>query len=281
MKLLLSSAFTIALLSPSWMSGQTPGAETKATQTPSEQAWAILQANLNENSIEKRVQAVRVLALLPGDSPALEYAKKAAKDEKPEVRAASATALGQFHVKSSVVLLRKLLDDKEPSVALAAASALISSKDPLAYEAYYEFLTGERKTGNGLIASQMRMLHDPKKMAEIGIEDGIGFIPYASIGLSAFKTLRADDVSPVRAAAAKMLASDPDPISGKALANAVSDKSWLVKAAALEAIAKRGDPQLLDGIVPAMMDDNTSVRCTAAAAVIRLSTIAEASRKKP
>jgi hypothetical protein len=31
---------------------------------------------------------------------------------------------------------------------------------------------------------------------------------------------------------------------------------------------------LLDGIAPAMKDDNTSVRCTAAAAVIRLSTLA-------
>ena len=62
---------------------------------------------------------------------------------------------------------------------------------------------------------------------------------------------------------------------------ATTDKSWVVKTAALEAIAKRGDPKLLDSIVPAMMDDNTSVRCTAAAAVIRLSTITETSRKKP
>ena len=132
-----------------------------------------------------------------------------------------------------------------------------------------------------MVAEQMKMLRDPKKMAEIGVEQGIGFIPYAGIGLSAFKALREDDVSPVRAAAAKMLANDPDPDSGRALVEAATDKSWLVKAAALEAIAKRGDPKLLDSIVPALMDDNTSVRCTAAAAIIRLSTITGASRKKP
>jgi HEAT repeat protein len=140
-------------------------------------------------------------------------------------------------------------------------------------------LTGERKTGNGMVADELKILKDPKKLAKIGIEQGIGFIPYAGIGLEAFETLRADDVSPIRAAAAKMLASDPDPKSGEALVKETSDKSWLVKTAALEAIAKRGDPQLLDGIVPAMMDDNTSVRCTAAAAVIRLDSLANAKRQ--
>jgi HEAT repeat protein len=218
--------------------------------------------------------------LLPGDRQALELAEKAAADEKPDVRVAAAVALGQLRGKSAVEILHKMLDDSEPSVVLAAASALIPSKDPAVYEVYYQFLTGERKTGNGKIAGQMKLMKDPKKMAEIGIEQGIGFLPYASIGLEAFKTLRADDVSPVRAAAAKMLANDPDPESGEALVKVSSDKSWLVKVAALEAIAKRGDPQLLDGIVPAMLDENTSVRCTAAAAVIRLSTLADAKNKK-
>jgi HEAT repeat protein len=49
--------------------------------------------------------------------------------------------------------------------------------------------------------------------------------------------------------------------------------------AALEAIAKRGDPQLLNGILHAMTDDNTSVRYTAAAAIIRLMTIANGGKK--
>lgn len=276
MRSVVSSASALAIVFLSLASSQ-----SRSAQTPRDQAWAILQSNWNQKSTDKRVQAVRVLALLPRDSRALELVKKAASDGKAEVRAAAATVLGQLHGKSSIELLHILLGDKEPSVGLAAASALIPSKDPLAYAAYYEFLTGYRKTGNGVIANQMKMLRDPKKMAEIGIEDGIGFVPYASIGLSAFKTLRADDVSPVRAAAAKMLASDPDPVSGQALVMATTDKSWVVKTAALEAIAKRGDPKLLDSIVPALMDDNTSVRCTAAAAVIRLSTISEAPRKKP
>jgi HEAT repeat protein len=173
-----------------------------------------------------------------------------------------------------------LLSDAEPSVVLAAASALIKFKDAAAYDVYYEVLVGERKTGNGVIADQKKTLKDPKKMAELGVEGGIGFVPFAGVGLSAFKTLRADDVSPVRAAAAKMLADDADPESGQALVKATSDKSWIVKMAALEAIAKRGDSQLLDRILPAMKDDNTSVHCTAAAAVIHLATLAEAKAAK-
>jgi HEAT repeat protein len=245
------------------------GAESKR-----DEAWEILKTNANEKSTEKREIAVRVLALLPGDVRALEFAQKAATDEKSEVRAAAAIALGQLRGKSSIALLQKMLSDPEPSVVLAAASALVLSKDPAAYDVYYEFLTGERKTNRGMIAEQMKTLKDPKKMAEIGVEQGIGFIPFAGIGYTAFQTLRVDDVSPIRAAAAKMLANDPDPESGRALVTESSDKSWLVRTAALEAIAKRGDPQLLDGITPAMMDDNTSVRCTAAAAVIRLSALA-------
>ena len=258
----------------------------KAAESKRDEAWDILKVNVNEKSAEKRALAIHVLGLLPGDRQALELAQKAVTDEKPEVRSAAATTLGQLHGKFSVALLHKLLSDSEPSVALAAASALIlmPSKDPEAFAVYYEILTGERKTNKGLIAEQMKTLKDPKKLAELGVEQGIGFIPFAGIGLTAFQTLRVDDVSPVRAAAAKMLANDPDPQSGQALVNESADKSWLVKTAALEAIAKRGDPRLLEGIIPAMKDDNISVRCTAAATVIRLSTLANvknAKEKKP
>ena len=225
-------------------------------ETNQAEAWEIIRVNLNEKETAKRVVAVRVLELLPGDPKALQLATKAATDEKSDVRVAAALTLGQLHSISSVARLRRMI-----------------WKDPYAYDVYYEVLTGERKTGEGLVSSQMKTLKDPKKLAEMGIEEGMGFIPFAGIGLSAFKALRVDDVSPVRAAAAKMLATDTDPGSGKALVKAASDKNWIVKTAALEAIAKRGDPALLDGILPAMKDDNTSVRCTAAAAVIRLSAI--------
>jgi HEAT repeat protein len=276
MKSLIPKASALALLVLTL-----PGSKTTRADASRDQAWEILRVNLNEKSDDKRVLAVRELGLLPQDPRALSLVEKAATDEKPDVRAAAATALGQFRGKAPVAILRGMLSDNEPSVVLAAAGALIPSKDPNAYEAYYEFLTGERKTGSGMVAEQMKTFKDPKKLAAFGVAQGIGFIPYAGIGYSVYEMLRADAVSPIRAAAARILANDPDPESGQALVKATSDKNWLVKTAALEAIAKRGDPALRDAILPAMMDDNTSVRCTAAAAVIRLSTGGSVPQKKP
>jgi HEAT repeat protein len=258
---------SVSLLAPSL---------TSAPQSSQDRAWQIIKANLNEKDAEKRVIAVRVLGLLPGDPQAVSLAEQTAGDEKPAVRAAAATAMGQLHAKSSVDRLHVLLEDHEPSVALAAASALIAYKDDAAYDVYYEVLTGERKAHASLTQQAKTDLGDPKKLATLGFEQGIGFVPFAGIGWTAFQVLRKDDASPVRSAAARMLADDPDPDTGKALVKAASDnKSWLVRTAALEAIAKRGDAKLLDGVVPDLMDDNTSVRCTAAAAVIRLSTLTD------
>jgi HEAT repeat protein len=112
-------------------------------------------------------------------------------------------------------------------------------------------------------------------MAQLGFEEGIGFIPFAGIGWEAIKRITKDDSSPVRAAAAKVLAKDPDPAATKALAEAAGDESWLVRAAALEALAKRGDPSALDPVEQSMSDEKEAVRYTAAAAVLRLIAIKE------
>ena len=72
-------------------------------------------------------------------------------------------------------------------------------------------MIGEKKSGAGLLDEQKKMLNDPKKMAQFGFEQGIGFVPFAGLGYGALKALRKDDESPVQAAAAKMLLKDPDP----------------------------------------------------------------------
>jgi HEAT repeat protein len=75
----------------------------------------------------------------------------------------------------------------------------------------------------------------------------------------------------VRAVAATFLAHDPDPATGRALVRtALHDMDWIVRAAAIEAIAQRGDPALGDKILVSLFEANVQVRFTAAAAVIRL-----------
>jgi HEAT repeat protein len=246
---------------------------TSKVLQPKKRAWQILNTACTGDRPGARATAIRVLGLLPNDAKAARLAEAALIDEKGEVRAAAAAALGDMKSKASIPSLRKALDDGDPSVALAAAHSLETMHDDFAYDVYYEVLTGQRKAGKGMIASQASIFKDKKKMAQLGFEEGIGFIPFAGIGWEAIKVIRKDDSSPVRAAAAKVLARDPDPDATKALIDAVSDKSWLVRAASLEALAKRGDPSALDTVQLSMFDDKEAVRFTAAAAVLRLTAI--------
>ncbi len=238
-------------------------------------AWQMLEAGAAAEGANERATAVRVLGLLTGDSHAVELAEKALQDPDAKVRAAAATALGQMGAKGSIQKLHKALKDEDVVVVMAAAHALHALGDPKAYEVYYAVLTGERKSGAELLEQQKKMLKDPKKMAQFGFEQGLGLVPFASIGYGVVKAVRRDDVSPVRAGAAKVLAADSDPRSGQALVQAASDESWIVRAAALDAIARRGDPALRSAAESAMTDDKDAVRYTAAAAVVRLSNISK------
>jgi HEAT repeat protein len=242
-------------------------------QTPLENAWSTLDTGLKEKSTGKRAKAVRVLGLLVKDSKAAGLAQEALGDLQPDVRIAAAAALGQMGANAAVPALKKALQDAEIAVVLAAANSLVMLRDRSAYEVYFAVLTGQRKTGRGIMAQQSRMLRDPRRMAQFGFAEGIGFVPFAGMGYSAIKAVSKDDISPVRAAAAKMLAADPDPNSGAALVQAAGDKSWLVRTAALDAIAKRSDPKLLAGIASALDDEKDIVRYTAAAAIIHLSNV--------
>jgi len=243
-------------------------------QSSAADAWKLLESGLADKSTDNRVSSVRLLGLLENDRKAEQLAVTALADPKEEVRAAAADALGQMKAKTAASKLAEMAKtEKEPSVVLACARSLISLGHPVGYNVFYAVLTGERKSGDSLLDSQKKMLSDPKKMAQFGFEQGIGFVPFGGISYTTFKMVTKDDTSPVRAAAAKILSKDPDPKSGEALVNAASDKSWIVRAAAIESIALRGDPNLLPRIESKLSDDKDAVRFTTAAAIIRLTEI--------
>jgi HEAT repeat protein len=243
-------------------------------QEPVVKAWNILKQGAADKDTEKRVQTFRAMALLVQNQTGQQMAEKALIDEKPEVRIAAASALGQMGAKGSASKLQqRVKEDQDAGVVFAATDALFRLGDPAAYQVYYAVLLGERKTGEGLVESQMKMLKDPKAMAQMGFEVGIGFIPFAGAGYGVFKAVTKDDASPIRAAAATKLAKDPDPKSGEALSKSTADSKWIVRAAVVDAIARRGDRSLLKAVVPLLDDDNDAVKFSAAAAVIRLSTV--------
>ncbi len=255
-------------------------AET-SSKPPKDQAWDLLKSGLNDDSPEKRATAVRVLSLLTGETRAMTLACDALDNAKPQVRVAAAIALGELHAKAAIPKLEKALSDKEPVVVLAVAHSLLTMKDATAYQVYYEILTGERKGSKGLLAGELDTLRDPKKMALLGFQEGIGFVPFAGMGYTAIRTIVKDDSSPVRAAAARVLADDRDPDIDDALVQvAIGDKSQLVRTAALDALARRGNPKVIDRIAPALSDEKDSVKYTAAAAIVHLSDVADRRNRK-
>jgi hypothetical protein len=245
-------------------------------QNPTDEAWRTLETACASEKPFERASATLTLGLVRNNTRARELAEKALSDPKPEVRAAAAAALGDMRAKRSIPKLKGALDDHDPAVVLAAANSLRLMHNNSAYEVYSEVLSKERKGRKGLISSQISTLHDPKKLAELGFEEGIDFIPFAGIGWSAVKEVLKEDSSPVRAAAAKMLADDPDPGATKVLEDATGDNSWIVRAAALEALANRGDPSALDTVKLHILDEKDVVRYTASAAILRLQAIKEA-----
>lgn len=246
-------------------------AKTQKPQPLRERAESILQEGLADDNMERRAKAVAALGLLRNDPRARRDAVKALHDEKSAVRAAAAAALGSMHAVSARQELEAVLDDPDPSVVLAAANSLLEMKDRAAYEVYYGVLTGEQKTSKGFVRQELAILHDKKKMAQIGLDEGIGFVPFAGIPYSVLKMVLKDDSSGARAAAARKLASDPDPASRDALVDALGDKSTIVREAALDALAHRRDPSLLIRVAPSLDDDKDEVRFFAAACVLQLS----------
>ncbi|MBV8069022.1 MAG: HEAT repeat domain-containing protein [Acidobacteriaceae bacterium] len=237
-----------------------------------DRAWTLLRGGIDDaRHSDKRAKAARALGLLTDDAQARSMAEKALTDQSADVRVQAATALGQMHATASIPKLKEALKDKEPTVVLASANALYEMRDPVAYEIYYAMVTGQRKTSSGLVQSQLDMLRNRQQMEKLAFETGIGFVPFGGMALEAWKTITSGNSDVVLAQAIERLGTDPDPKSHKAIEDACYDTKWQVRAAAVVALAKRGDPASLDYVVSAMQDDSDTVEYEAAAATIHLS----------
>lgn len=238
--------------------------------TSTNTAWVILEEAAIVKSADQRAKAAHAFGLLTKNKKAEEILGRALLDENMHVRVAAAKSLGQIGAASARSKLRNALNDSEVEVVIAAANSLYQLKDPAAYEVYYALLTGGRKSSGGLLHTQLRILKDRRSMEKLAFETAMGFVPFGGLGYEAWKTVTNDDTSPVRAAAAERLAKDPDPKSGRALADACSDKKAQVRVAAVDAIAERGDAALAGVLIPLLDDGNDAVRFEAAAAILRL-----------
>ena len=240
-------------------------------QSQADQAWKVLRAGVAHSSAETRVKAIRAMDILVKNPEAEKIAIAALKDKNSDVQVAGVLTLGSIGSSAALPEIKKLAPTAGATLIFAIANTLYKLNDQEAYEIYYAAVTKERKSGEGLVESQMKMLKNSKAMAQVGFEAGIGFVPFGGLGYGAYKMVTKDDESPVRAAAALKLATDKDPKSAKALAIAADDEKWMVRAAAIASIGMRGDASLLTAVKPHLEDKNDTVRFNAAACIIRLS----------
>jgi HEAT repeat protein len=235
------------------------------SQMPYDQAWSILQAGARNERSEQRIATMRVLQLIPEDAKAERMAEQSLRDKDPDVRGVAALSLGAMKSKSSIPQLDAALKDTEGAVVMAAAKSMIQLGDEKGYSIYYAVLTGQRKSGESLIGGEEKeldqLLRNPKQVEAMAFEQGIGFVPFGGYGLQVYQAIHESESREpiVKATAIRILAPDPDPRSGRALVAATTDKSWLVRAAAFDALARRGDSALLPGAESGPKDESDSV----------------------
>jgi HEAT repeat protein len=255
-------------------------ATSVVAQAPLDQAWMILRAGAENRSSDQRMATMRALQSIPGDAQAESLAEECLQDKDPEVRSAAALALGAMGNKTAISKLNDLIGkDKDGAVALAAAKALLQLGDDTGYRVFYAVITGAKKSGEGLASDQKQelsnLMSNPKQTEKMAFQLGVGFVPYGGIGLATFQAIQASKAKDpiLKATSIKAIAKDPDPRSGKAIVDALSDEHPLVRAAAYDALARRGDTAVLPDLSSGLNDKDMEVKLTAAAAVAYLSTI--------
>lgn len=251
-----------------------------------EKAQQILDKGLAEGNPDKRKEAVVALSL-EGANPDVFSRLEAALDDKDvNVRLAACASLAGLKDKQSIPLLEKALKDKVPEVSFAAAKALYEMDQPIGKDVLLEILAGEKKTKSSYLASEkrdaMRMMKNPSGLFRFMLKEGIGMapVPGVGIGMSSMEALLSNSGVSGRALAATLLAREKDEATSAALREALSDKDWSVRAAAVHSLSLRDQPELRSDLVPLLDDKSEAVRYRAAAAYLRLDLLAGNSKSR-
>jgi HEAT repeat protein len=252
---------------------QTPPA---ASHTPTERAYAYLNAGLQDRNPDTRKQAVQSLGLIGPREPYITQLEGMLDDKDVEVKLATITSLLDLKNPRTVPALRRAMVSEVPEVSFAAAKALWALKETDGRDTLLAILAGNMKPSSGFITKQMRdsvrMLHTPHTLFIFAMKQGAGIAPVPGLGegISSVQGILSDPGVSGRAATALLLAPDKDPMVLAALIDALTDKDASVRAAAAHAIALRNEPALEDKLVPLLDDPKQAVRLRASAGYLRL-----------
>lgn len=247
-------------------------------KTLSNPEWAkqILVEAMSEKNPDKRKEAVIALSLAGNQKDLFPLLTQALSDSDILVRIAACSTLSELKEKQSIPLLEKTLEDPVPEVSFAAAQALWQMSSPTGKEVLLAVLAGEQKTSSGYFAKQkrdtMRMMKTPSALFKFIARTGIGFIPLPGLetGFTSMTELSKNSQLSGQALAALLLAKDNDSISLELLREALLDKDWPVRAAAVHSLAIRNQAFMKDDLVRLFADKKEAVRYRAAAAYLKL-----------
>ena len=244
----------------------------------------MLRQALAARNPETRTMAVVALSLAAIGDPMQARLEEMLEDKDVGVRLAVVASLAEVKTKRATAALHQALNDDVPEVSFAAAKALWSLHDPAGKQALLAVLQGESKTASNFFSTQkrdaLRMMHTPRTTFLYALRQGVGFIPVPGLGegISSMQQILTDPGVSGRATAALLLGTEKDPATLDALKDALYDKDFRVRAAAVHSLALQNNPALKKELEPLIEDDREEVRLRAAAACLRLSAI-EAARR--
>ena len=243
----------------------------------------ILRQGLAASSPETRKQAVVALSIVAERFVPL--LQSMLEDKDAQVRLATVESLADVKNKRATAALRVALDDEVPEVSFAAAKVLWGLDEAAGKQELLAVLEGETQATSSILSKEkrdtLRLMHVPQAMLMFALRQGIGFVPvpYLGLGVASMHAILTDPGVSGRAAAALLLGNSSDEVTLDALKDALSDKEWSVRAAAVHSLAIQKDARLKSDLVPLLDDSNEAVRLRAAAGYLRLSAIPDAAKK--
>jgi hypothetical protein len=282
----LTSVIPALSQTPATPPAQTPAAEDNA-KTPStdrlqntvaantQEAWENLTTAVQDpKHSDLRTQALAALGTLGTNPRAATLIVAAMKDPDYQVRSSASLAAGQTKNRNLTTDIRSMLNDKEPQVALAAATTLWKMDDRSGEDILVAVVNGERKATASLKDSTMHTvnndIHSPATLARIGALQGASILlgPFG-FGITAYEYMRKNGGDSARALAVEQLSQEKTgPVRATILA-ALADKDPAVRAAAAKAVGiNYHDKPAANALLPLFDDSKQPVRLTASAAYI-------------
>jgi HEAT repeat protein len=239
-----------------------------------DQAWSMLStAVVDTKRPETQIQALAALGQMGGTPRSLDMIRTAMTDKDVDVRVAAALASAQTRSPNITTDLRRMLDDKEPAAAFAAAVSLWKMHDRSGEDILTAVADGDRKTVPGLVHGTEhdidKELHDPSGVARFGAMQGAYLLlgPFG-YGLTAFEYIHKNGGDSARVTAVELIAQNHTAPIRRELISATTDKDLGVRAAACKALARYHNPDVGPAIANVFYDNKPPVRLTAAAAYL-------------